>query len=137
MADGINMNFTDNSADIIRELTANKAKALEVIGLLAEGYAKRACAVDTGRLRNSITHSTSTNAGVGTYSDNHGNSFADATAKTTPNDDAVFIGTNVEYGPYVELGTVRTPAQPFLKPAASDHIEQYKEVVKKAMKGQL
>ena len=31
-------------------------RGLEKIGLLAEGYAKQKCPVDTGRLRNSITH---------------------------------------------------------------------------------
>jgi hypothetical protein len=28
------------------------------------------------------------------------------------------VGTNVEYGPYVELGTDRMAARPFLRPAA-------------------
>lgn len=47
------------------------AKALEEVGSAAEDYAKSECPVDTGKLRESITHS------VG--------------------DKEVYIGTNVEY----------------------------------------
>ena len=31
------------------------------------------------------------------------------------------IGTNIEYGPYVELGTSRMRAQPYLRPAYDAH----------------
>lgn len=52
-------------------------------------------AVDTGRLMNSITHAVQSNK------------------------DSIkgLIGTNVEYGPYVELGTYKMPARPFLRTA--------------------
>lgn len=87
------------------------ATALEKIGLLAEGYAIKRCPVDTGRLRGSITHEVDFDG------------------------DAVYIGTNVEYAPYVELGTSRQKAQPFLRPAASEHGVQYRKVLKKALGG--
>ena len=118
-------------------MVQKKAKALEMLGLLAEGYAKRLCTVDTGRLRNSITHATSAFPGAVDYTDNHGRDFHDAKAGRTPEQEYVYIGTNVEYGPYVELGTVRTAAKPFLRPAVADHIDQFKDVIKKVMKGQL
>lgn len=133
----IEVKLTDNSGEVLEDMVRKKLKALEIVGLAAEGYAKRLCAVDTGRLRNSITHATSTNSGSGSYSDNKGSSYSDASAKSTPEEDSVYIGTNVEYAPYVELGTVRTPAQPFLRPAASDHIEQYKNIIKRVMKDEL
>lgn len=95
----------------LRELPIAVARALEEIGLVAEGYAKRLCPVDTGRLRNSITHSIDT-------SSMH-----------------AIIGTNVEYGPYVELGTSRRKAanggRGFLAPAASDHSKTYRDIIKK------
>ena len=72
---------------------------------MAEGYAKRLCPVDTGRLRNSITHAL----------DSGGR--------------AVYVGTNVEYAPYVELGTARQKAQPYLRPAAVDHATEYREII--------
>lgn len=84
------------------------ARALETIGLIAEGYAKIACPVDTGRLRNSITHQ-------------RGDNF-------------IAIGTNVEYAPYVEMGTSRMKAQPYLGPAVDNHIQEYQDIVEKALK---
>ena len=87
------------------------ARALEEIGLTAEGYAKKACPVDTGRLRNSITH------------------------VIRPSEKAVYIGTNVEYGPYVELGTRHMKAQPYLRPAASGHQDAYRAILKKNLGG--
>lgn len=76
--------------------------ALEAIGLQAEGYAKKKCPVDTGNLRNSITH--------------------------VYDEDSAYIGTNVEYAPYVEFGTSRMKAQPFLRPAAENHVDEYREI---------
>lgn len=98
----------DHSDELLRELTDKIPVALEECGLVAEGYAKRLCPVDTGRLRNSITH--------------------------TVNGDIAYIGTNVEYAPYVELGTSRTRAQPFLKPAVADHASEYKRVIENRLK---
>lgn len=99
----------DNTDLFLRELPIAIARALEEIGLVAEGYAKKLCPVDTGRLRNSITH--------------------------TLDESAAYIGTNVEYGPYVELGTSRRKAanggRGFLAPAASDHSKTYSDIVKK------
>ena len=134
---GSEVRFTDNSADVLQDIEGKKAKALEIIGLVVEGYAKRMCTVDTGRLRNSITHATQSNTGQDTYSDNDGKQFGGGSAHTAPTEDMVCIGTNVEYAPYVEMGTVRTPAQPFLKPAAADHVAQYKDIILRVLEGSL
>ena len=52
----------DHSAEIERELKRRIGLALEACGLTAEGYAKlnltEKGAVDTGNLRNSVTHQT-------------------------------------------------------------------------------
>lgn len=103
----MSVKFTDNSDEVLDELENALDVALEEVGLTAEGYAKKKCPVDTGRLRNSISH--------------------DVKEKTA------YIGTNVEYAPYVELGTVNTKAQPFLKPAIQDHVSQYIAMVKKRL----
>lgn len=83
-------------------------RALEKVGLTAERYAKLACPVDTGRLRNSITH--------------------------THDKNTSYVGTNVEYAPYVEMGTTNTKAQPYLKPAIADHIREYKNTIEQELK---
>ena len=46
----------DNSKEVSVEIKAALLRGLEKIGLVAEGYAKKLCPVDTGNLRNSITH---------------------------------------------------------------------------------
>ena len=106
-----------NNCDLAaREIRAATGRALETIGLLAEGYAKRACPVGTpestgiphyqgGTLRDSITYEVS--------------------------GDSVYIGTNVEYAPYVELGTWKMQAQPFLRPAATEHGSTYRGILKR------
>lgn len=99
----------DNSALVKDGLKSAFARALERIGLQAEGYAKDLCPVDTGNLRNSITH--------------------------TSDGKAAYIGTNVEYAPYVELGTRRMAAQPYLKPAAANHTGTYANIVKDELGG--
>lgn len=101
----------DNREAIAEAIDKAVAAALEEMGLACEGYAKLACPVDTGRLRSSITH------------------------MTKPSDSAVYVGTNVEYGPCVELGTVHMAARPFLKPAAADHADAYRAILRRHMGG--
>lgn len=110
MAGGVSVK-QDNTEQAVDGIKSGTDAALEEIGLLAENYAAKKCPVDTGNLRASITHEVDTA------------------------DNAVYIGTNVEYAPYVELGTSRQKAQPFLRPAASEHGAQYRKVLKKALGG--
>lgn len=110
MADGVPV-IQDNTEQAVDGIDSAIGAALEEIGLLAENYAVKKCPVDTGHLRGSVTH------------------------EVDAGDNAVYIGTNVEYAPHVELGTSRQKAQPFLRPAASEHGAQYREVLKKALGG--
>lgn len=99
-----NVRLTDNTK-LIKNATDQQIKAaLEAIGLKVEGYAKLLCPVDTGRLRNSITH------------------------VVKADEKAVYVGTNVEYAAAVECGTRRQRAKPYLKPAATEHIAEYKDI---------
>ena len=92
------------------ELEMKIARALEMIGIQAEGYAKALCPVDTGTLRNSITHQVDMSV------------------------DGVYIGTNVEYAPYVELGTVKMKKRPYLKPAIEQHMNEYRTIALNELK---
>jgi HK97 gp10 family phage protein len=100
--------FTDNSAKVLALLEQKKTLALLAIGAAAEGHAKALTPVDTGRLRNSISHAAS--------------------------GDAAYIGTNVEYAPYVEFGSVHNKAHHMLKKAATEHGAEYAAIAKAAMK---
>lgn len=132
----MNIEIKDNSAECLAALKEACIKALEESGMVAEGYAKKAVAVDTGNLRNSITHI------------------------VDEDDLSVIIGTDVEYGIYQELGTGiyaeggggrPTPwvyqdekgnwhytrgnkAKPFLKPALADHTQTYKNIFEDELK---
>ena len=130
----MNVQFTDNSKEFLEAMQQAAVRALEKCGLTAEGYAKKLCPVDTGNLRNSITHT------------------------VDEEEPAAYIGTNNEYAAYVELGTGKyvsggrpTPwvyqdekgnwhrtngqkAQPYLKPAVADHKETYRGIIDNELK---
>lgn len=152
----------DHSDEVLEALESACQRALEKCGLVGEGYAKKLCPVDTGNLRNSITH------------------------KVIDSEKAAYIGTNSEYATYVEMGTgVYGPAHtsgywvyvvggtsnkskhpgkrytfeeakrivailrkkgldahmtdgrkaiPFIKPAVANHAEQYQKIIKRELK---
>jgi len=67
-------------------------------------------AVDTGRLRSSITHA----------------------VETTDNEVIGYVGSNVEYAKWLELGTERVAERPFLRPALFNN---QAEIAKKFIEG--
>ena len=99
--------YRDNTDEVLAALERAKKRGLEAIGLTAEGYAKKDTPVDTGRLRNSISHAT--------------------------DDEAAYIGTNVEYAPYVELGARGRQGVHMLQRAATEHADEYKQIMEDAM----
>lgn len=133
----------DNTSMIKQALDDRSTRILTAIGIKAEKYAKARCPVGTpestgkkgyrgGTLRNSITFNVS--------------------------DKEVTIGSNVEYAPYVELGTgpyFEAPPEwetfttqkgtaggtsyvhprPFLKPAIEDHLQEYAKIIEGELKG--
>ena len=101
------VDYKDNSQQILSALEKGIKNGLESIGLTAETYAKKATPVDTGRLRNSISHAV--------------------------DGEAAYIGSNVEYAPYVELGTSRAKAHHMLQKAATEHSAEYKRLAEDAV----
>ena len=128
--------FNDYSADVLNEFHDAVLRALERCGMEAEGYAKDLAPVDTGRLRNGISHAVS------------------------EDEMAAYVGSNTSYAPYVELGTGiyaeggggrptpwvyqdakgnwhwtrGNPAQPFLAPAVKDHQTTYRNIIEDELK---
>lgn len=117
------------------DLTSKLKTALTKCALIVEADAKLKCPVDTGELRQSITHEV--------YRD------------------GCVIGTNYEYAPYVEYGTglyasnglgrqdkwsyqdskgqwhttVGQKPQPFLQPALNDNRDKIVEIIKDSITG--
>ena len=128
---------TDNSQIFKNAKDQAILAALNSIGETAEGYAAMRCPVSTGRLRNSITHATQEYRGKGSYTDDKGNVFNDANAKGTPEKEAVYIGTNVEYAQKQEISDSYhhdEGSAHFLRDAAATHGDEYKRIAEIQLK---
>ena len=90
----------DDLADQFRELGSELSDRLEAaaddIGVRIRSTAQRLAPVDTTRLRDSIEH---------------------VVEQLASHRLDVIVGTNVEYSPFVEMGTAIMDAQPYLRPA--------------------
>jgi len=100
---GMKIEIEDHTNELFDAMSVALKAAFEEIGQNAEAYAKAACPVDTGRLRNSISHQSK--------------------------EREMQVGTNVEYAPCVELGTSRQKAQPYLRPSVENYIDKYKAII--------
>lgn len=126
----LNANFDDYAGDNLDDAVA---AALERVGSAAEGFAADLAPVDSGLLRQKMTH--------------------------IVDDNSVTVGSPLEYAAYVEFGTGKyasggrnTPwvykddkgnwhythgqrAQPFLKPALQNNIKTYQAIIKDELGG--
>ena len=105
------VDYKDNSQQILSALEKGKRNALTAIGSSAETHAKDNITaddlIDTGRLRNSISYAV--------------------------DGESAYIGTNVEYAPYLELGTKKIAAYHYLKRAVTEHKDEYKNLTVQAV----
>ena len=113
--------ITDNSEQFKQELASKLPRGLEAIGMQAEANAKievTRAVYDTpesvsgyrrtGALRNSISHAS--------------------------DDSAAYVGSNIEYAPYVEFGTYKMAARPFIQPAVEEYMDEYKAIAEQYLK---
>ena len=128
----MSVKINDNSKEVSDNIKEALLRGLETCGLVAEGYAKKLAPVDTGNLRNSITH--------------------------TVDGDVLSVGSNIPYAAYVELGTGphfepppdwetftskrgsgvgRGYVKPrrYLQPAIEEHAGEYKNIAENELKG--
>ena len=108
--------FTDNLDEVLATVDSAITAGLVEIGATAQGYAKDLTPVRTGTLRDSI--------GVEVKKD----------------EKAAYIGTMVDrfpkkpYGQYVELGARGRSGVHMLQRAASEHTDEYKQIMEDALK---
>ena len=109
------VDYKDNSKQVLSALEKGKHNALTTIGATAETHTKDNITaddlIDTGRLRNSISY--------------------------TVDGESAYIGTNVEYAPYLELGTKKITAHHYLKRAVTEHKDEYKNLTVQAIQSTL
>lgn len=159
---GTNAVSININKDVEKYTEESILQALEMIGLKAESYAKVEItnngSVDTGLLRNSIAHAVAgTSKKARTYQadkpDENGVVQTGTYTGHTPKrkgEYKVYIGSNVYYAPYVELGHHQTPGRfvpqigkrlkaswvqpkPFIKPAIINHTEEYKQILENTL----
>ena len=113
---GSSIVFTDNLQEVLSALDGAIETGLVKIGAAAQGYAKDNTPVRTGTLRDSI--------GVEVKSD----------------EKAAYIGTMIDkfpgkpYGQYVELGARGRQGVHMLQRAATEHADEYKQIMEDALK---
>lgn len=120
---GFGVEVTSHAIEVKDALDSKKEVVLMAWGMAAETKAKAAIMqavydtpegisgyVRTGRLRNSLTYET--------------------------DDNSMYVGTGVEYGIYVELGssTAKRGPRPYLKPAIMDHLDEYRNIAEELLK---
>lgn len=109
------VNILDNNTELVKNASDEAVnRALTIIGLQVENYAKANAPVDTGALRNSIT------------------------SQVLDGEHAVEIGSAIEYAPYQELSTSKMPAcnggRGFLRPAIDDHMDEFRSIVENELR---
>lgn len=132
-----NYRVKDNTKEVLSAMEKAIERGLEAIGLTAEGHAKKnETAVDTGLLRNSITYAVSgKSANTKAYKSDDGSKSGTYEGQAPEEKDkAVYIGTNVEYAPYIELGARGNQGLHFLQRAATEHADEYKKLMEGSMK---
>ena len=142
------MRFTirvqDNSKLVLEDLGEAMERALYAIGVKAvEGSVDAISgrydikpAVDTGRLRASISFITPTQKG-GSGQPKPANAQAGDELTGTAEQNTVVVGSNVEYAEYVHNGTSRMAGRPFLREGIDKTKDQMQEQAEKIFKGQL
>lgn len=131
----MSVTINDNTDAVLEALKQALENGLEACGIDAEAKAvlnieNNPRRVDTGLLRNSITHAVAgKGAAKSSYAADDG-SNGGSYSGTAPGEEgkSVIIGTNVSYAGYVHDGTSRMAPNRFLSNAANDK-DRYKEII--------
>lgn len=99
----------DNTGEVSLAIRQAIRAAMREIGERAVKYATELVPVRTGNLKSSIAY--------------------DA------DDRQVIIGSDVTYASYVEEGTRRMRPRPYLRPAMVNHLDEYRDIIRRAMGG--
>lgn len=134
----------DNTEKVKKQVAERALTALDAAGLQSSSLAKMELQkspmrVDTGLLRNSITHAVSGKpAAIGSYSadtpkkgrENSGSYAGSAPAPDDPKKPFVLIGTNVSYCLYVHEGTRNMAPNRFIANALRNNTGELEKIIK-------
>lgn len=105
----INIDISDFTSEITEGIKEAIHRALVRIGGEVVSYAGDLIHNVTGNLRRSLTFYTE--------------------------DNVVYIGTDCEYAAYVEEGTSKSKPHPYLRPAAEDHMDEWRQILEDELRG--
>jgi len=94
----------DHTKDVLKEVDRLISQKLVTAALMVERTAKQIVPVLTGTLKRSITHE-----------------------PVVPKRD-VRVGSNVEYAPFIEMGTSKQIAKPYLRPALEANMDKIRKL---------
>lgn len=152
-----------HKAEVLHATERKMKAAAMMIGGTVEGHAKELCPVDTGLLRNSITYAIGgSQPNTTSYQSNHVDKnrhrievehgfYAGEAPRDADDEVTVYVGTNVQYAPYIELGHSqevgryvpalkaklkkgRVEAKPFLRPAMENFRDEIKQIIEMCLK---
>lgn len=105
----------DNTKEVLQALNNQVNVGLEEYGIVAEDRTKEKIteigAVDTGNLRNSIAHIVDDGSHV------------------------LYVGSALNYSKFVENGTHKMRARPYLRPTIMNTKDEFKAIMEKRLKG--
>ena len=107
---GFTVKFESHKDKLTKEEEEKINAWLDAIGQDAVSTTLPFVPVDTGRLKNSIAH------------------------EVSESEKAVYIGTNVEYAVYQEVGTSKIPGKHFLQFGATAHKAEYQKMLEDILK---
>lgn len=103
----MSIKYKSNLQAVLSKIKDNKNNALEEIGIDLSPKVSQKAPVDTGELRDSVGYE------VGS--------------------DEVIIGAQAKHSVYVELGTSKAPAQPFLETTVMDNVGTIEKIINENM----
>lgn len=106
------VDFKSNKAEALARAKKTTRDALNIVGDQVVGWAQDLTPVDTGNLKSSLTHEAESN----------NVEIVGASNSKAPIKD-------VNYAIYVELGTVKMHAQPYLRPAIESNLNAIRKTI--------
>ena len=122
-------NVVKNYKEYVRKKRGAAERATKKVGFMIEGDAKRRCPVKTNRLRSSISTNWS-KSGLARGKITGPAKEEDGVGRPKGYPFTVVIGTNVFYAKFIETGTKKMSAKPYLHPAFHKNLGELQKTLK-------
>ena len=106
-------------------------RAAHMIGGTIESHAKEYCPAIGGEEPRIGTYRSNNRDKTGKEIEPKEGVYAEKADQDEDNQVSVYVGTNVQYAPYQELGApnINLPARPYLRPAFENHRQEIEQII--------